>query len=189
MARAHSSNMNALPKELLWENDHASELALSAFADGEDSLLSKDVVLHLHTCTACAMRLGETALVTRGVTHAVQSVKPWLPASMQGAARASRVSGTQKRSPSPQSVPWMAIFAALGLTAVGAAPTLMALPHRIAALALSLVHAAPVMSHSGVQVFQYGLGAEWTQAMGVCAAFLIGAGIAVTRLLPRPTVS
>ena len=188
MARAHSSNMNALPNELLWENDHASDLSLSAFADGEESLLSKDMVLHLHTCTACAMRLGDTALVTRGVTHAVQSVKPWLPASMNGRAN-GRVSGTRKRAPSQESVPWMAIFAALGLTAVGAAPTLMALPHRIAALALSLVHAAPVMSHSGVQVFQQGLGAEWTQAMGVCAALLIVAGVAVTRLLPRPTVS
>lgn len=184
MARPHSSSMNALPNELLWENDHASELSLSAFADGEESLLSKEIVLHLHTCTACAMRLGETALVTRGVTHAVQSVKPWLPASMQ-----ARSSGARTRAPAPQSVPWAAIFAALGLTAVGAAPTLMALPHRVAALALSLLHAAPVMSHSGVQVFQQGLGAEWTQAMGVCAALLIAAGVAVTRILPRPTVT
>jgi hypothetical protein len=175
--------MNALSKELLWENNHASELALSAFADGEDALLSKEMVLHLHTCSACAMRLGETALVTRGVTHAVQSVKPWLPAAMQAP------SGVKKRAQSAQSVPWAAIFAALALTTVGAAPTLMALPHRLAALAVSLMHAAPVMSHSGVQVFQHGLGAEWTQAMGVCAALLILAGVAVTRLLPRPTVS
>jgi hypothetical protein len=176
-----------LPTELLWEKSHASELALSAFADGEDSILSKDVVRHLETCSACAMRLGETALVTRGVTHAVQSVKPWLPASMQ--APSGALSGTRKRSSAQPSVPWAAIFAALALTAVGAAPKLMVLPHRIAALAVSLLHAAPVVSHSGMQVFQQGLGAQWTQAMGVCAALLIAAGIAVTRLLPRPTVS
>jgi hypothetical protein len=54
---------------------------------------------------------------------------------------------------------------------------------------VSLMHAAPVMSHSGVQVIEQGLGAQWTQAMGVCAALLIAAGFAVTRLLPRPTVS
>jgi hypothetical protein len=183
-----------LPNELLWERSgesepnggesHASELALSAFADGEDSLLSKEMVLHLHTCTACAMRLGEMALVTRGVTHAVQSVKPWLPASMQG-------NRALKRAPqkSQHSVPWGAIVAALALTVVGIAPKVMALPHRLAALAVSLLHAAPVVSHSGVQVFQQGLGAEWTQAMGVCAALLIGAGFAVTRLVPRPTAS
>ena len=170
-----------LTKELLWEGKHASELALSAFADGEDSLLTKDIVLHLHTCTECAMRLGETALVTRGVTHAVQSVKPWLPAAMQAP------SAPRKRP--AQSLPWPAIFAALGLTALGSAPTLMELPHRISAFAVTLLHAAPVVSHSGVQVFQHGLGAEWTQAMAVCAALLIGAGFAVTRLLPRPTVS
>ena len=173
-----------LPKELLWEGKHASELALSAFADGEESLLSKEIVLHLHTCTECAMHLGETALVTRGVTHAVNSVKPWLPAEMlvPSVARASA-----KRS--SQSVPWRAVFAALALTAVGSAPTLMALPHRIAAFAVRLLHAAPVVSHSGVQVFQQGLGAEWAQAMGVCAALLIASGFALTRLLPRPTVS
>jgi hypothetical protein len=175
--------MNALTNDLLWEGKHASELALSTFADGEDSLLTKEIVLHLHTCTECAMRLGETALVTRGVTHAVQSVKPWLPAAMQAASL------TPARKRSPQSIPWPAIFAALALTAVGSAPTLMALPHRIAAFAVTLMHAAPVVSHSGVQVFQQGLGAEWTQAMGVCAVLLIGAGFAVTRLLPRPTVS
>ena len=91
MAREH------LPNELLWDGigdgngdgsrPHASDLALSAFADGEESLLTSEVVLHLHTCNECAMRLGETALVTRGVTHAVQSVKPWLPAEMVGPAR------------------------------------------------------------------------------------------------------
>jgi hypothetical protein len=177
-----------LPAELLWEMNHASELALSAFADGEVSLLSSEMVLHLHTCTACAMRLGETALVTRGVTHAVQSVRPWLPASMQ--APSGIRSATSKRAQQQQpSVPWTAIFAALVLTAVGAAPKLVALPHRVAALAVSLMHAAPVMSHSGVQVIEQGLGAQWTQAMGVCAALLIAAGFAVTRLLPRPTVS
>ncbi len=176
-----------LPNELLWEKSHASDLALSAFADGEEALLSHEMVQHLHTCSACAMRLGETALVTRGVTHAVQSVKPWLPASMQAPSGVS--SGTRRRAPSQQSVPWAAIFGALALTAVGAAPKLMALPHRIAALAVSLMHAAPVMSHSGVQVFEQGLGAQWTQAMAVCAALLIGAGFAVARLVPRPTVS
>jgi hypothetical protein len=175
-----------LPADLLWEKNHASELALSAFADGEEALLSSEMVLHLHTCTACAMRLGETALVTRGVTHAVHSVRPWLPASMQAPSEAR--SGTRKRAAQP-SVPWTAILAALVLTAVGAAPKLLALPHRVAALAVSLMHAAPVMSHSGVQVIEHGLGAQWAQAMGVCAALLIAAGFAVTRLLPRPTVS
>jgi hypothetical protein len=170
-----------LPTELLWEGKHASELALSAFADGENALLSKEIVLHLHTCNECAVHLGETALVTRGVTHAVQSVKPWLPASMQAP------SAPRKRS--PQSLPWGAIFAALGLTAVGSAQAIIALPHRLAALATTLLHAAPVVSHSGVQVFQQGLGAEWTQAMAVSAALLIAAGFAVTRLLPRPVTT
>ncbi len=172
--------MGTLPTELLWEGKHASELALSTFADGEESLLSKEIVLHLHTCNECAMRLGETALLHRGVTNAVQSVKPWLPAAM--------LAPSVRKRPA-QAMPWQAIAAALALTGVGAAPALVELPHRVAAFALTLMHAAPVVSHSGVQVFQQGLGLAWLQAMAVCAALLIGAGVAVTRLLPRPTVS
>jgi anti-sigma factor RsiW len=175
-----------LPADLLWEKSHASELALSAFADGEETLLSRDMVQHLQTCSACAMRLGEMALVTRGVTHAVQSARPWLPAEMQAPSRVT--SGMRNRSQQP-AVPWAAIVGALVLTAVGVAPKLLALPHQIAALAVSLMHAAPVVSHSGVQVIQQGLGAQWAQAMLVCAALLIAAGFAVTRLLPRPTAS
>ncbi len=166
-----------LPKELLWENSHASDLVMSAMADGEESILSQDIVAHVHSCDACMMRLGATALETRGVTNAVQSVKPWLPAT---------VLVPSKKRATVQPIPLNAIFAALGLTAVGAMPTLLALPHRLAELALTVQHAVPAMSHGGVQVFEQGIG---VMAMGVCAVLLLGAGVAVTRLLPRPTTS
>ncbi len=177
--------MSALPADLLWDGKHASELALSAFADGEESLLPKDMLQHLGSCSECAMRLGEMALVTRGVTHAVQSVKPWLPAEMLAPSGARKRAAQTKHN----SLPWGAVLAALGLTGVGIAPTLVDLPHRMAAFTVTLSRAVPVVSHSGVQVFQHGLGLAWVQAMAVCAALLIGAGFAVTRLLPRPTVS
>jgi hypothetical protein len=166
-----------LPNDLLWENEHASDLVMSAMADGEESILSRQIVEHVHSCDACMMRLGSMALETRGVTNAVQSVKPWLPAAV--------LAPSKKRAPA-QPVPFAAIFAALGITAIGAAPTLLALPHRLAEFALTVQHAVPAMSHGGIQVFQQGIG---VMAMGVCAVLLLGAGVAVTRLLPRPTVS
>ncbi len=166
-----------LPAELQWEAGHASELALSAYADGEEAMLAREVAQHLTSCNECVVRLGEMALVARGVTHAVQSVKPWLPAEM-------RAPQAKKRSAQP--VPWAAIVAALAMTALGATPTLVALPHRLAVLTISLVKAAPVMSHSGLQVVQQGLGGAWVSAMGVSAALLVACGIALTRLLPRP---
>ena len=112
-----------------------------------------------------------------------EAVAPGRDASPVRRAQALAASARRSRSPG------RAIFAALALTTVGAAPTMLAVPHRIAAFAVTLLHAAPVVSHSGVQVFQQGLGTEWTQAMLVCAALLIGAGVAVTRLLPRPTTT
>lgn len=177
-----------LPNDLLWEGKHASELALSVFADGEEASLSNEVVLHLHTCNECVHRLGDMALVTRGVTNAVQSVKPWLPASLAGSPSTKPNTKAAKKK-NAQPMPWAAIVAALGLTVIGAAPAVMEAPHRFAALAMSLLHAAPVVSRSGVQVLEHGLGVGWVQAMGACAALLIATGFAVTRFLPRPVTA
>jgi hypothetical protein len=172
-----------LPNEVLWDADHASDLALSAITDGEDSLLAPDVVAHTHSCDACTMRLGTLALETHGVTNAVESVKPWLPAAL---LVPSKKAAPSKKASSSQPVPLPAIFGALALTAVGATPTVLAFPHRIAELILTLEHAAPAMSHGGLQVIQQGVGVA---AMGVCALLLVAAGVAVTRVLPRPASS
>ncbi len=173
---------NQLPKEVLWDETsdgaHASDVALSTLADGEESLLSDDVIEHASSCDACALRLGSLALETHGVTNAVESVKPWLPAALLAPSIAKK--------PASQPIPLGAIFAALGLTAVGATPAVLALPHRLAELLLTLQHAAPAVSHGGIQVIQQGVGVA---VMGACALLLVGAGVAVTRLLPRPVSS
>ncbi len=176
------NQLHQLPKQVLWDvtSDaaHASDLALSALADGEESLLSQDVIEHASSCDACALRLGALALETHGVTNAVESVKPWLPAEL--------LAPSKKRATASQPIPLGAIFAALGLTAVGATPSVLALPHHLAELLLTLQHAAPAMSHGGIQVIQQGVGVA---VMGACALLLVAAGVAVTRLLPRPTSS
>ncbi len=173
-----ASPMKGLPNDVLWEGDHASDVALSAIADGEESLLSEGVLTHAHSCDACAMRLGTLALETHGVTNAVVSVKPWLPAAM--------LAPSKKRAAANQPIPLGAIFAALALTVAGVAPRALALPHRIAELLLTLQHAAPAMSHGGFQVIQQGVGVA---VMAACALLLVVAGVAVTRVLPRPTSS
>ncbi len=184
------NQLHQLPKEVLWESGdetsetttegaHASDLALSALADGEESLLSRDVIEHASSCDACALRLGALALETHGVTNAVASVKPWLPAELLAPS-------ARKRATASQPIPLGAIFAALVLTVAGATPSVLALPHRLAELLLTLERAAPAMSHGGIQVIQQGVGVA---VMGACALLLVAAGVAVTRLLPRPTSS
>jgi hypothetical protein len=170
-----------LPNELLWEADHASELAVSVLADGEESSLPRDVVSHVHSCDECAMKLGEVALVTRGVTHAVQSVKPWLPAAVLAPVSSKRRAA--------QPVPYRAIAVALFLAAAGAMPSVLALPRRVADLLITLSQAAPIVGHSGVKLFEHGLGSLWLTATCACAVLLVGAGVAATKLLPRPTTS
>jgi hypothetical protein len=171
---------DVLPNELLWEEGHASELALSAIADGEDALLSRDVVAHAHSCDACAQKLGATALVTRGVTHAVTSVKPWLPAELQAPSR------TVKRT---ERMPLGALVAAVIIAVVGATPSLLALPRHVATFVDAMVHAVPALTHGGLQVMQHGLGGAWVSATCACTVLLVVAGVAFVRLLPRPTTS
>jgi hypothetical protein len=175
-----------LPKELVWEAGHASELALSALVDGEDAVLPRDVVSHVHSCDACMMQLGDAALMMRGVTHAVQSVKPWLPPDL---SRELAKSPSSSRALAPKRVPLAAMVVAMVVAAAGAVPTLLGLPQRLAQLLLTLMHTAPVVSRSGLQVFEQGLGGAELSAMFGCAGLLLCAGVAATRLLPRPVVS
>ena len=179
-----------LPIELVWDacDDrtgvaHASEIALSAMTDGEDALLPRDVVSHVHSCDVCMMKLGESALAMHGVSHAVQSVKPWLPASVVTPMPIS--SRPEKKRP----VPFAAMVVAMVVATAGAVPTVLGLPQRLAQLALTLMHTAPIVSRSGMQVFQTGLGGAGLTAMFGCATLLLCAGVAVTRFLPRPAAS
>lgn len=53
-----------LPTELLWAaGGHASDIALTALADGEHALVPPEVRAHVESCTACTAHLGNAALL------------------------------------------------------------------------------------------------------------------------------
>lgn len=53
-----------LPEELLWAaGGHASDIVLTALADGEDAIVPPDVRAHVEQCTACTAHLGNAALL------------------------------------------------------------------------------------------------------------------------------
>ena len=62
-----------LAPDIAWEpSGHLSEVALSAFADGEDALLDAAMHAHLDDCEACAIELGNVAMRAANVASALR---------------------------------------------------------------------------------------------------------------------
>jgi hypothetical protein len=54
-----------LPDELLWaEGGHASDVVLSALADGQGAIVPSSVRVHVERCTVCTVHLGHAALLS-----------------------------------------------------------------------------------------------------------------------------
>jgi len=65
-----------LPRELVWQGAHASELALSSIADGQEAIVGHGVLEHLESCEYCAGKLGRLALLSAAVGEAVARARP-----------------------------------------------------------------------------------------------------------------
>ena len=50
-----------LPRELVWEGAHLSELGLTTLADGQESIVGRDAIEHAARCEWCGGRLGRAA--------------------------------------------------------------------------------------------------------------------------------
>jgi hypothetical protein len=170
-----------LPEELLWENGHPSEIALTALADGETSLLPASVTGHVDACADCTHRMGDAAMLSASLGTAIQAMGPLtriapvpvpVPASVK------------RRAP----LPLPAIAAAIVIAMIGAAPTLVHLPNRFAELCLAVLHALPTLSRSSAQLLRSGLGPTFMVATFVAATLLLMMSVGLTRMLPRPAV-
>jgi hypothetical protein len=67
-----------LPRSLVWEGEHVSDLGLTALADGQDAVLGEGAVEHVESCDLCMGRLGRIALVSSAVGEAVRGAGPGL---------------------------------------------------------------------------------------------------------------
>lgn len=86
-----------LAPDIAWEpSGHLSEVALSAFADGEDALLDAAMHAHLDSCEACAIELGNVAMRAANVAsalgdpaliHALQEIAEAAPSAVLSQAR------------------------------------------------------------------------------------------------------
>jgi hypothetical protein len=59
------SDNEKLPQELLWAaGGHASDVVLTALADGQAEIVPDDVRAHVDRCTVCTAHLGHAALLS-----------------------------------------------------------------------------------------------------------------------------
>jgi hypothetical protein len=154
-----------LPNELLWaEGGHASDIALTALADGQLAILPPSVLAHVERCTPCATHLGHAALLS---LHA-------------GAELAAKVE--HERVTARRPLPRLAIGLGLFVALIGLVPSI--LDGTSHAYARDL----PLFAH-GLRTLAHRLDAPGS-VVGLfvtyaAASLLVLMGIAVVRILPK----
>ena len=168
-----------LPRELVWDGAHVSELAITAIADGQETILQHDAVEHAEACEWCAGRLGRAALLSAAVGQAVALAKP-----QRGAATSSRAPARV------QPGPWGALVLGVAAALLAALPSLPHLASNVLE-ALSFgrafsTHGVPVLVRGGfVLANSEGAGRALALATVVSAALLVMMGWAIARTRSR----
>jgi len=162
-----------LPRELVWEGAHLSEVGLAALADGEDAILGGDAVAHVEACERCTGRLVRLALMSSAVGEALVVAKPAL-------ARAS--------APAPR--PWRALGVGLVVAVAAAIPTAHDVLRAPAAFAAFATHAAKALARSGVALATSdAVARELPPATFAASALLVLIGWMIARRVSRePTM-
>lgn len=158
-----------LPDELCWaEEGHASDIALTAIADGERAILPAAVVTHVERCPVCAGHLGHAALLS---LHAADRLKDLTP-------------GDRLSPPAERPVPIFAVALGMLVALLGALPTLLDLTSapRDAGRALPLFGRG--VAQLGRRLLEPGsttsLVLVWSAAL-----VLVAIAVCVVRLAPR----
>ena len=122
-----------LPRELIWDGAHVSELALTCIADGQTAMVDVVAVAHADSCEWCAGKLGRAALLSEAVGHAVVQVRP---VSSRAPARAM-----------PK--PWRALGAGLAVAMLAGLPMLAHVGGFFAYLRVFFTRGVPVIARGG----------------------------------------
>ena len=161
-----------LPRELVWDGTHVTELALSAIADGETALVEDGAVEHVDACEWCAGRLGRLALLTEAVGHAVTQVRP------------ASVSSRPPARVMPK--PWRALGAGTAVAVLAGLPALAHLGSFVDAVSAFFAHGVPVLARGGfaLATSEVVAGAPPAATLGA-SALLVGMGLMIARTRSR----
>lgn len=120
-----------LPEELLWaDGGHASDVVLTALADGEDAIVPEVARRHVGNCVHCTHALGRVALLSVHASEELEHVRAIAPELVRP-ERAKPEVVMPVEAPRWR-LPWVALAAALVLAALGSVPTLASAPSEVA---------------------------------------------------------
>ncbi|WP_437607492.1 hypothetical protein WMF20_42640 [Sorangium sp. So ce834] len=160
-----------LAPDLVWQsNGHLTEIALTALGDGEEALLPEGALEHAARCQSCSSELGQAALLSLRAGELLRGQ------AAHGCARETAA----PRAPLP--VPALAF--ALAISALGAAPSLVAGAGGLRESWAGLWHACSVVVRVGCAVAASGALSGWLTALPWLSAALlvsVGAYVAWTR--------
>jgi hypothetical protein len=128
-----SDTHDMLPRELVWDGAHVSELAITAIADGEEAIVEPTAVAHTESCEWCAGRLGRVALLAEAVGHAVANVRT---TSSRAPVRA--VAGA-----------WRALSAGIAVAVLAGLPAIAHVGHFVSYLMAFFTRGVPVLARGG----------------------------------------
>jgi hypothetical protein len=168
-----------LPEELVWAaRGHASDVVLTAMADGQVGIVPPLVLAHVEKCTACTTHLGNAALLS---LHTGREMALLPPRAELAAAHAA------ERQPLPR----LAIVLGLAFAALGLVPTLLDAPSEMGG-ARSFASRLPMFVNGlgtlGRRLLEPGSPVGLALTYGATALLVLMA-FALLRLVPKKEVS
>jgi hypothetical protein len=127
-----------LPRELVWEGAHVSDLGLTCIADGQEAIVDRDALYHVDACEWCAGRLGRAALLSEAVGRGVAEVVP--------ASRKSPSSVPARVAPKP----WRALSAGVVVAVLAGLPVIAHIGHFATMVTTFFTRGVPVLARGGV---------------------------------------
>ncbi|WP_394833563.1 hypothetical protein LVJ94_44355 [Pendulispora rubella] len=168
-----------LPLEIVWgepgssEENHLSEIARTAIADGQMSIIPEVALAHLHECEACTVAIGEAAMLSARVGSHWNEVGA-VTSNEHVAVPVPAIAAAQPEV----RLPWLAIAAALVVAGLAALPSLAGASLWYEQTSRILLRAIPHLVRGIVKALQGGNGAPLVVSYASAVLLLI-AGITV----------
>lgn len=173
-------NDRSLPRELVWEGAHVSDLALTAIADGQQEIVQPDAAAHAVACNFCAGRMARAALLSAAVGGAVVALTPSRPVSRERALAR------------PAPAPGKALVLGVAVAALAAIPSLPQFTSNLLELLacgkILTSHGIPVLVRGGVALAtSESAGRALSIATAVSSVLLVMMGWAIARTRSHET--